>query len=303
MNAKMNKKATHILIFWTLFIGIAALFGSTMMFIDIDGDKTMMGDLLPGMQVLPFANLLFKNLIFPGIALLIVNGIPNIVSAILLIKNKKQGIFLGSFQGLILMLWIIIQFIIYPFNLISTIYFIFGLCQLITGYICYVRYMQSEFTFNENDYPNISKNSKTIVIYFSRSGYTKKLAYEIANKTSQDIYEIKTTEKIKGNLGFWWCGRFGMHKWKMNLEEIKLDLTKYEEITICTPVWVFGISSPIRTFCTIVKGKIKKVNYVSTHFMNKKFKKIPEELDNLLTTEHISYESYQCRFGKMKKIK
>lgn len=303
MNAKMNKKATHILIFWTLFIGIAALFGSTMMFIDIDGDKTMMGDLLPGMQVLPFANLLFKNLIFPGIALLIVNGIPNIVSAILLIKNKKQGIFLGSFQGLILMLWIIIQFIIYPFNLISTIYFIFGLCQLITGYICYVRYMQSEFTFNENDYPNISKNSKTIDIYFSRSGYTKKLAYEIANKTSQDIYEIKTTEKIKGNLGFWWCGRFGMHKWKMNLEEIKLDLTKYEEITICTPVWVFGISSPIRTFCTIVKGKIKKVNYVSTHFMNKKFKKIPEELDNLLTTEHISYESYQCRFGKMKKIK
>lgn len=239
MNAKMNKKATHILIFWTIFIGIAALFGSTMMFIDIDGDKTMMGDLLPGMQVLPFANHLFKNLIFPGIALLIVNGIPNIVSAILLIKNKKQGIFLGSFQGLILMLWIIIQFIIYSFNLISSIYFIFGLCQLITGYICYVRYMQSEFTFNENDYPNISKNSKTIVIYFSRSGYTKKLVYEIANKTSQDIYEIKTTEKIKGNLGFWWCGRFGMHKWKMNLEEIKLDLTKYEEITICTPVWVF----------------------------------------------------------------
>lgn len=37
--------------------------------------------------------------------------------------------------------------------------------------------------------------------------------------------------------------------------------------------------------------------------MNKKFKKIPEELDNLLTTKHISYESYQCRFGKMKKIK
>ncbi len=303
MNQQMNKKAIHILIFWTLFIGIGAVFGSIMMFIDIDGDKTMMGGLLPGMQVLPFANILFKNLIFPGIALLLVNGIPNIFATILLIKNKEQGIFLGSCQGLILMLWIVIQFIIYPLNIMSTIYFIFGLCQLITGYICYVRYMQSKFTFNENDYPNINNNSKNLIIYFSRSGYTKKLAYELANKTSQAIYEIKTTEKIKGNLGFWWCGRFAMHKWKMNLEEINIDLTKYDEITICTPIWVFGVSSPIRAFCHIAKGKIKKVNYVTTHFMNKKFNKITKELDNILTIKHTSYQSYQCHFGKLKEIK
>ena len=44
----------------------------------------------------------------------------------------------------------------------------------------YVFYCQENFNFDENDY-KINKNSNTLVIYFSRMVYTKKIAYEIAN--------------------------------------------------------------------------------------------------------------------------
>lgn len=302
----MNKRyviSRKFLIFWTLFIGIGAVVGSTAMFIDPSGKILRMDTLLPYFKVLPFSDVLFQNYIFSGIMLLIINGISNLISAILLLMKKRIGIIIGMIFGITLMLWIVIQFIIFPFNFLSTSYFVFGLLQFITGYICYVGYEQSMFLFNEKDYTNIGIDKTKLVVYFSRQGYTKKLAYQVADEKKALILELKTTEKVKGNLGFWWCGRFGMHKWGMNLESFDLDLSKFEEVTICSPIWVFDISAPIREFCKNSKGKIKNANYIITHFMNVKFKKVAETMDELLTTKHKSFRSYKCRFGKIKEIK
>ena len=306
MEKKKNKRyiiSRKILIFWTLFIGIGALSGSLGMLIDPSGKAMGMDDMLPYFQVLPFADKLFQNLIFSGIMLLIVNGITNVLATIFLLLKKKTGIILGMVFGITLMLWIVIQFVIFPFNFMSTAFFIFGFLQFVTGYTCLVGYEQSMFSFNQSDYDKISKHSSKIVVYFSRTGYTKKLAYEIAQQQEAEIFEIKTTEKIKGNLGFWWCGRFGMHKWGMPLEQTDIDFSKYEQVTICSPTWVFSLSSPVREFCKQNKGKIKHANYVITHFMGCKFNKIAKEMDSLLDIEHSSFKSYKCHFGKLKEIK
>lgn len=302
----MNKRyaiSRRFLIFWTLFIGIGAVLGSLMMFIDKTGNTTGMNGMLPYFAVLPFADVLFQDFIFSGIMLLIVNGISNLISAGLLFAKKKAGIITGMIFGITLMLWIIIQFVIFPFNFMSTSFFVFGFLQFITGYVCLVGYNQNKFTFDVNAYENIGKDKTKIVVYFSRRGYTKKLAYEIANKQGAEILEIKTTEKTEGNLGFWWCGRFGMHRKGMNLEKLNLNLSNYNEVTICSPVWVFSVSAPIRQFCIEQKGQINKVNYVLTHFMNAKFNKIATEMDKLLNIKHSNFKSYRCRFGVLKLLK
>lgn len=100
--------AKRILIFWTLFIGLGAIGGSLCMFIDPTGKMMGIDGMLPFFQVLPFANVLFQNLIFSGVMLLIVNGLTNILASILLFLNKKSGIILGTIFGFTLMLWIII---------------------------------------------------------------------------------------------------------------------------------------------------------------------------------------------------
>lgn len=302
MIIKKLKIVKCILIFWCLFIGIGAMFGGIAMLIKPDGSILQMQEMLKYFKVLPFSDILFNNYIFSGIALIIVNGITNIVASTLMIANKKLGIILGMIFGITLMLWITIQFIIFPFNVLSTSYFIFGLLQFITGYICFVLINQSEFTFDISDYQNIGTNKNELVVFYSRNGYSKKIAYEIANESGALILETIPKEKTSGLLGFLWCGRFGMHKWGMKLEDINIDIKKYNKVTICSPIWVFDISAPMRSFINQNIGNLNKVDYVLVHFMKASFLKVVNKMDNLLGIKHSKYTSICCRFGKVKKV-
>ena len=134
MKMKANT-ARKWLIFWTLFIGIGAVAGALGMIIDPTGKSMGMDAMQPYFQKLPFANVLFQDFLFPGIALLIVNGITNLTAAGLLLAKKEVGVLLGGIFGVTLMLWICIQFYMFPLNFMSTIYFVFGLCQAITGFV------------------------------------------------------------------------------------------------------------------------------------------------------------------------
>nr|MBQ6242852.1 hypothetical protein [Lachnospiraceae bacterium] len=136
--------ARKLLIFWTLFIGIGAVAGGLSMIIDPSGKTLHMDGMLPYFRVLPFADVLFQDLLFSGFALLIVNGVTNLIAAVLLLKKKRLGVILGGIFGVTLMLWICIQFYMFPFNFMSTAYFIFGLCQAVTGYIAWVLLKREE---------------------------------------------------------------------------------------------------------------------------------------------------------------
>ena len=301
MKKSRYKPTRRALIFWTLFIGIGAVAGATGMLSDPSGKAMGMDAMLPYFAVLPFADVLFQNFTFSGIALLIVNGISNLTAAFLLFKNKKSGIILGGIFGITLMLWICIQFYMFPMNFMSTIYFIFGFLQAVTGYMAWVFYEQEHFTVNESDYKNIGTNPENAVIYFSRIGYTKKIAFEEAERTGACIYEIKSTERTEGTIGFWWCGRFGMHRWAMPTKDIECDLSKFSHVTICSPIWVFSLAAPVRDFCKKSNGKIKEADYILVHHMRESFESAADEMDSLLGIRHTNFKSIQCKEGKFKK--
>ena len=88
-----------------------------------------MDAMLPYFQVLPFADVLFRDLTFSGIALLIVNGLTKLTAAGLILAKKPTGVVIGGVFGVTLMLWICIQFYMFPPNFMSTSYFLFG-CRL-----------------------------------------------------------------------------------------------------------------------------------------------------------------------------
>ena len=203
------------LIFWTLFIGLGAVFGSYQMLTDPTGKSLQMDAILPYFQKMPFADVLFKDYIFSGIALLLVNGLPNLLAAGLMIVGKKLGVLLGGIFGVTLMLWICIQFYMFPLNFMSTAYFLFGAVQAATGYAAWVFAKQEAFRVDPKDYKNVGTDPRRLVVYFSRMGYVRKMAYEAADRTGAEIYEIMSTERTAGTLGFWWCGRYGMHRWPM----------------------------------------------------------------------------------------
>lgn len=304
MNNKKSRynTARKFLIFWCLFIGIGAFVGGTAMLVKPDGSLLQMQAMLPYFKKLPFADILFQDYVFSGIALICVNGITNIVAAVLLFLKKKTGIVCGTLFGITLMLWICIQFYMFPANLLSTSYFIFGMLQAITGYAAWVFYIQEQFSVDITKYKNIGTNKKELVVYFSRMGYTKKAAYEEADRLGADIFEITTPEPTSGTGGFWWCGFFAMRGKSMPIDEIGADIQSYEHITLCSPIWVFRLCSPMQGFCEEAKGKIKSLSYILVHHTNIRYEGIVRHTDAMLGLQHRSAVSICCKVGKVKSV-
>lgn len=290
------------LIFWTLFIGLGAVAGAAGMLADPTGKSMGMDATLPYFQKLPLADVLFQNFVFSGIALLIVNGLTNLTAACLLFARKRAGLVCGMTFGITLMLWICIQFYMFPLNFMSTIYFVFGAAQAATGYAAIVFDRQERFTVLPEQHPNVGKHPERLVVYFSRMGYVKRQAYEEASRTGAVLCELQSTERTAGTCGFWWCGRFGMHRWPMPLKPVPCDLTAYEHVTICSPIWVFALAAPTRAFCQMANGQIREADYILVHHTRGRYQNAADEMDRLLGLHRTGYRSIRCHTGRFTPI-
>lgn len=296
------EKARKALIFWTLWIGLGAVAGAACMLIDPSGKIMGMDAMLPFFQKMPLADVLFQNFVFSGISLLIVNGLTNLTAAVLLLRRKHAGVVLGGFFGITLMLWICIQFWLFPTNVMSTLYFLFGLAQALTGYAAWVFEQQETFAVRREDDPQIGTNPKRLVVYFSRMGYVRRKAFEEAARTGAEVYEIQAAERTEGTLGFWWCGRYAMHRWPMPIRPVTVDLTAYEHVTICSPIWAFALAAPVRAFCQAASGKIREADYLLVHFNPASYENAADEMDRLLGLKRTGFRSFVCRTGRFREM-
>ena len=296
------EKARKALIFWTLWIGLGAVAGAACMLIDPSGKIMGMDAMLPFFQKMPLADVLFQNFVFSGISLLIVNGLTNLTAAVLLLRRKHTGVVLGEFFGITLMLWICIQFWLFPPNVMSTLYFLFGLAQALTGYAAWVFERQETFAVHREDDPQIGTNPKRLVVYFSRMGYVRRKAFEEAARTGAEVYEIQSAERTEGTLGFWWCGRYAMHRWPMPIRPVTVDLTAYEHVTICSPIWAFALAAPVRAFCQAASGKIREADYLLVHFSPASYENAADEMDRLLGLKRTGFRSFVCRTGRFREM-
>lgn len=89
---------------------------------------------------------------------------------------------------------------------------------------------------------------KTLVVYFSRTGHTRKLAQEIGAQCGADVEAI---EEARGRAGFWGYFRSGREALKKQVIEIK-SVTRhpanYDLVVLGTPVWASNVSSPMRAY-------------------------------------------------------
>ena len=279
---KKWKRNRILTLFWTAFIGLGAVCGATCMFIDPSGAVMGMDALLPYFHKMPLADVLFQNYLFPGIALLVVNGLSNLAAFVLILCGRRIGYILGWVFGITLMLWICIQFWLFApmVAVLDVLYIIFGFLQFVCGYMAYVGFMQHMFRFDAMDYPDINpENRDGLVVYFSREGYTKRLAYEKANELGCGVCEIKARERTDGVLGFWWCGRFGMLRRPMEIETPAFDPADYAAVWLYSPVWVFSLSAPARQFLKTHGGRIKTLNLCLTHFQPVSYRKLFARLE------------------------
>ena len=121
----------------TLFIGIGAVAGAVMMWIDPSGVSWGGEPLLIMLRdKMPWPDVFFKNFIPSGFALLFVNGITQLIAACLLFKKHRLAPYAALTSGIILMLWIVLEWWVWGFNALSNIYFVLGLVEVVVALFC-----------------------------------------------------------------------------------------------------------------------------------------------------------------------
>lgn len=102
----------------------------------------------------------------------------------------------------------------------------------------------------------IKSPSELLIIYYSRSGTTRTIAQELARNLSCEIEEI-ISRKNRQFFGIITCVNDQLFDRDDNIEPFKKDISAYNPLIIASPVWIHGISSPMRTFLKYsgLKGK------------------------------------------------
>ena len=120
----------------TLFIGIGAAAGAVMMWIDPTGATWGGEPLLEMLRAkMPRPDIFFKDFIPSGYVLLALNGLPQLLAALMLFKKLRLAPYVVLVCGIILMLWIVLEWWVWGFNAISNIYFVLGLIEAIMAII------------------------------------------------------------------------------------------------------------------------------------------------------------------------
>ena len=123
----------------TIFIAVGAVGGAVMMWMDPSGVSwggEPMLDLLR--NKMPWPDVLFKNFIPSGFALLAANGLTQLLAALMLFKNHPWAYWAVLVCGVILMLWKVLEWYVWGFVALSNIFFVLGLVEVI-GAVCCIR--------------------------------------------------------------------------------------------------------------------------------------------------------------------
>ena len=121
----------------TLFIAVGAVGGAVMMWMDPTGVSWGGAPMLEILRAkMPWPEVFFRDFIPSGFALLAVNGLPQLLASLMLFKKHPWAYRVTLSCGIILMLWIVLEWYVWGFVALSNIYFVFGLIEAIAAFYC-----------------------------------------------------------------------------------------------------------------------------------------------------------------------
>ncbi len=106
--------------------------------------------------------------------------------------------------------------------------------------------------------------SKILVIFYSRTGNTKRVAQDLAAKLNADTEEIIDKRDRKGFINWFKAGRDAMKKYLTEINAIKKNPKNYNLILIGTPIWAGDMTPAVRTYMTQFKNDFKNVAFFLT---------------------------------------
>lgn len=142
---------------------------------------------------------------------------------------------------------------------------------------------------------------KTLIVYYSRTETTKKIAQAIANEIECDIEEIVDMTNRDGNMGYLKSCVDAILKKDTTIKDIVYNPQDYDLIIIGTPVWASTVSNSVRMYIIQNAMNFKNVAFFCTEkssgsektFKDMKLLCNKEPIDVIrFTTKEVNNESY-----------
>ncbi|MBU5484623.1 hypothetical protein KQI86_09795 [Clostridium sp. MSJ-11] len=107
-------------------------------------------------------------------------------------------------------------------------------------------------------------NKKALIVYYSRTGNTKKVAEELGEILGCDVEEVIDYSDRKGTKGYIKSAVDAIKKTKTKISTPKFNPEKHDIIIIATPVWASTMANAIRTYIMKYRYKFSKVAFLTT---------------------------------------
>ena len=141
---------------------------------------------------------------------------------------------------------------------------------------------------------------KSLVVYYSRSNITKKLANKIAGELNADIEEIKPKVNYQGKLGYARGIKDAVSAKIVDLQDLKYNPKDYDVVYLGGPVWASKAANPLISYIDQNKNNFNEVKFFLTagsSGFDSSFKQLEECLKKplktlALTTKEVKKETY-----------
>lgn len=92
---------------------------------------------------------------------------------------------------------------------------------------------------------------RVLVVYYSKSGNTRRVAEEIAKALGAEMEELREVGvKRSGVLGFLFAGRDGMRRRASRIETPRKHVADYDLVFVGSPVWGWNLVPAVRSYLT-----------------------------------------------------
>jgi flavodoxin len=100
---------------------------------------------------------------------------------------------------------------------------------------------------------------KILVVFYSRTGFTRRIAKEIAEACGADVEEVRDVRSRRGPLGFLRSGYEASTRKRAKIKDTTFDPAQYDLVVIGTPVWAGNVASPIRAYVAAQHDRLTAV--------------------------------------------
>jgi menaquinone-dependent protoporphyrinogen IX oxidase len=104
----------------------------------------------------------------------------------------------------------------------------------------------------------------TLIVYYSRTGYTRTVCEHLARRLGADAEEIIDQTDRRGAMGYLRAGKDATLKRLTPIGPVTCDPAEYDLVVLATPVWAFTLTPAIRTYIDEQGQAIRRAAFIAT---------------------------------------